>query len=172
MLFLLEEVYFGVKKMHETPRPPRANAPVLLERRFPSAIVRACCEKVYGKSIATGTYRNWRSWAGVKKAAKYFSFEQFCFVIAIAEVRRRTYPNAPELARPDIELIAKSVEIQEAISKTTQRLDEMGFVCGRDAVKALEDRGYKISRTNLYHKVPRFSALKVYRISYLESLVA
>lgn len=143
------------------------NGLLLKDRRFSSAIAKACCQKVYGRAIHPSTYRNWRSWAGVKKGVKDLSFEEFCFLVAIAEIRCRTFPVAPELSRVDVQTVADSVEIQAAIVAAIEKMDSLGFVYGRDAVKALSDRGLNVGRTNLYNLVPGFSASKIYRLDSL-----
>lgn len=151
-------------------REPRKYSLSIKARSLPSSIAKVCCERVYGKSIAPATWSNWRRWAGIGNRAREIDFDQFCFLVAIAEIRRRQFPSAhtSELIYDEVLTISQSIEVQSAASAAIREMDLRGFVWGRHAAIALAGKGLSVARSTLYEKVPGFSLDRIYPIEYLE----
>lgn len=151
-------------------KEPRKYSLSIKARSLPSSIAKVCCERVYGKSIAPATWSNWRRWAGISNRAREIDFDQFCFLVAIAEIRRRQFPvtHTSELIYAEVLAISQSVEVQLAVSGAIREMDFRGFVSGRHAAIALAEKGLSVARSTLYKKVPGFSLDRVYAIAYLE----
>lgn len=142
----------------------------LKQRQFPVAFAKKYASRIYGKIPASHTWSNWRSWAGVSEYASAVNFDQLCFLAAVATIR--SYHRRRELTRQEVNALACTVAIQEPLTNLIRYLDATGFVAGSDAIDALRARGVSTSFANLYRKVPRFSKQNVYKVSYLESLIA
>jgi hypothetical protein len=144
------------------------------ERTFPGAFVRSCCQHIYGDRLHSGTYHNWRLWAGVPKGRRRIDYGQFCRLAAIALIRSKQSPEdrVTELRESMISAIAGSIEMGDRIAEIVHRFDQLGWVMGSDASIALQSIGVEVSRATLYRNVPGFSAVKVYRIDYLKDMCA
>lgn len=141
---------------------------LMRERLFSSKVARISCEKVYGSSISQGAWSNWRSWAGVSRHNRLVRFDEFCLLIAIAHTRKSNQYG--ELFRGDIEDLANSLLVQEAVAAAIREMDFRGAIEGRNVEKALRKQGIHVSRATLYRKIPGFSMDNLYSIWYLEAM--
>lgn len=139
------------------------------QRYFPVSMVKAYASRIYGK-ISKNAWHNWRSWANVPKGAMLVTFDQFCFIAAIATLRTQ-HPRR-ELSRSEVQQIANSLDLQTSIAAVIEFMDNSGTIAGSDAIKALQIRGKRVSLRSLYRKIPAFSLHKFYSIEYLEKLLA
>jgi len=144
----------------------------LKSRIFASGMVKQYCTALYGKAIANDAWVKWREWAGLTRRRRSFTFEQFCFVAAIATIRSMGGYNKRQLRESEILKQANSVELQNCIAEAIAYLDALGVVSGFDAVEELQRRGIETNRRALSRKVPGFSCYGVYKVTYLERMVS
>lgn len=156
----------GIFKMHQT-------YPIdIKQRKFPTRMVRDCCSVIYGKPISRDAWTQWRRWSGVQARSRYLSFEQFCYLAAIAWIRGHQLQHGnprTELRRTEIDVIANGVELQSEIKRLLDIVD-VDRCIGRDAPLALAARGLDVSLRSLYRNVPGFNTQTVYKLDYLEEL--
>jgi hypothetical protein len=136
------------------------------DRLFSGVMVKAICDRTYESRISNEAWKNWRSWARVPKRGRAYTFEQFCFLYAIALIRSDEDHRYRQLGRKEIRRIAESVETQEMMAGFIEFFDQ-DLIVGKDAPIALATRGVKVSIKTLYKNVPGFSTGKVYRIEDL-----
>lgn len=138
------------------------------ERLFSSKVAKISCERIYGKKISRDAWTNWRSWAGISQRGRLIRFDEFCLLVAISYTRRSNQRG--ELFRGDIEDLANSLLVQEAVAAAIREMDFRGAVEGRNVEKALRKQGIHVSRATLYRKIPGFSMDNLYSIWYLEAM--
>jgi|GEM_PF-973770 len=136
-------------------------------RAFPGAMVRSICDRTYGSRISAEAWKNWRKWADVPQSKRAYTFEQFCFLYAIALIRSDENNRYRELRLREIAKIAESLETQELLAGFVQFFDSE-LIVGKDAPIALAARGVKVSLKSLYRNVPGFSTGKIYQVEHLK----
>jgi hypothetical protein len=139
----------------------------LKNRLFPCTVIKPACDLAYGREIAKNPWSNWREWAGVKKGDRFYRFDQFCFLYAIAKIRSDPKNRRRQLFRSEVESIKNSLETQELLAEYILYLDNTECIAGSDAIAALTNRGYNVSRATLYRRIPRFSYNRMYFVSDL-----
>lgn len=146
----------------------------LRDRRFPARMVRAYCDRVYGKTISDDGWNSWRKWIGVKRRSRTYSFDQFALIAAIAHIRSLpgNLRRKKNVLLFEVKRLAKQLEHQQRIADAIALCDSVGIISGQDAVTALSLKGIKTSRRSLYRKVPAFSTQKEYKLDYLARFVA
>jgi hypothetical protein len=132
---------------------------------FPSSVVRECCAKIYGKSISSHAWRNWRKWAGVQKGQKVIEVDCFIELAAIAELRRQR--QFSELRSSEVEAIVNKPQFQEKVMAAAAYLDRRNYIQGRDVLGLLSSYGLRVSRTSLYKRLPGFSVKAIYPVHYV-----
>jgi len=137
----------------------------LKQRVFPISIAKAYVVRIYNRNPSPDTWKNWREWAGISKGRMYISFDQFCFLAAIATIR--VCDRYRELNREEVEAMANSLAIQEPLAQLIYYIDSTEKVVGGDAIDALKARGIETTLRDLYRKVPKFSKQTIYPINYL-----
>lgn len=139
---------------------------VMRDRMLPGAMVRSICDRVYGSRISSEAWRNWREWADVPKHKRAYSFEQFCFLYAVASIRSNEFSRYRQLRSSEIRKISESIETQEMLAKFVEFFDT-DLIVGKDAPIALAARGVRVSLKTLYKNVPGFSTGKIYQVEHL-----
>lgn len=133
-----------------------------VERRFKRSIVRRACSAIYGSKISTVAWGNWKDWAGVDRRATDFSFDEFCMMCAIAQLRH-IHPYR-ELLKSEIVAIARSDAMLESLGGLIAMLDNAGVCVGWDILKVLELRGVSIDASELQSKLGRITPNAWYRV--------
>ena len=139
---------------------------ILRDRRFSGAMVRDVCNRVYGSRISRNAWANWRAWAGVRADKRTYTFDQFCFLFAVALIRSRQTNRYRELAKSEIIAIAQDDETIKTLGDFVDFFDSR-FVLGSDAPRLLAAKGVRVSMRTLYRNVPGFSMSKVYQVEHL-----
>ncbi len=139
---------------------------ILRDRRFSGAMVRGICDHVHGSHVSRNAWGNWRTWAGVRADTRSYTFEQFCFLFAIASIRSKEEDKYRQLYKGEIEKIAESPETENTIGDFVRFFDSQ-YVVGKDAPRRLAHDGVKVSARTLYRNVPGFNMNKIYRVEQL-----
>ena len=123
----------------------------LKERVFDRAFVRRSCEMVYGAAIAKDTWRNWKLWGGLDTSAVYFDFDAFCWLMAVATIRRqhRVSGQYPELKSSQISIVRDSLDLQTMIAELIATTDRAVVMRGYQLPKALESHGIQVTWKDL-----------------------
>ena len=136
-------------------------------RVFSGAMVRSICDRTYGSRISADAWKNWRSWADVSPSKRTYTFEQFCFLYAIALIRSDEESRYRQLREKEIIKVSESLETQELLAEFIKFFDSE-LVVGKDAPIALAVRGVRVSLKTLYKNVPGFSTGKIYQVEHLK----
>jgi len=148
------------------------NALDLPNRVFSTEFAKVFCRKTYGHRINKTTWCNWRSWADIPLRRRSCTYEQLCFLVAIAQVRGEDRDLGkgfyPELSCSRVKVLADDPSFQERIVSGVRFIDDSAIVMGRDAPRALRLNGVEASLRSLYRNVPNFSAQKMYQLSDLK----
>jgi len=148
------------------------NALDLPNRVFSTEFAKAFCRKIYGHRINKTTWANWRSWTGIPFRQRSCTYEQLCFLVAIAQIRGEDRNLGkgfyPELSRPKVRALAENPNFQERMVSGIRFIDDSAIVMGRDAPRALQLHGVETSLRSLYRNVPNFSAQKMYQLNELK----
>ena len=137
------------------------------DRAFSGAMVRSVCDRTYGSRISSDAWKNWREWADVLPTKRSYTFEQFCFLYAIALIRSDEVDRYRQLREREIIKISESLETQKMLAEFIKFFD-FELIVGKDAPIALAARGVKVSLKTLYKNVPGFSVGKIYQIEHLK----
>jgi len=140
---------------------------VLRDRVFPAKMVRGICEWIYKGTISRSAWTKWREWAKVSKESRSYTFEQFCFLYAVASIRAKEENRYRELWGGEVEAIAKSLETEEALGEFVRFFDSQ-YVVGKDAPRRLAHDGVRVSARTLYRNVPGFNMNKIYQVDHLK----
>jgi len=140
---------------------------VMRDRVLPGAMVRSICDRTYGSRISSEAWKNWREWADVSKSKRAYTFEQFCFLYAVALIRSNEEDRYRQLRRSEIRKISESLETQEVLAQFIEFFDA-DLIVGKDAPIALAARGVRVSLKTLYKNVPGFSTGKIYQVEHLK----
>ncbi|MGL5061078.1 MAG: hypothetical protein ACRC62_13980 [Microcoleus sp.] len=120
------------------------------ERTFDSPLVRRTCEKIYGSRVSPDAWTRWKGWAKVK--GKKYSFEQFCFMVAIAQCRHEN--RFAELSMKKLKAIAYSDATIQMIGSLVAYLDNEGWAMGWDILTALAAEGVDVDGATLKRVIP------------------
>jgi hypothetical protein len=123
----------------------------MFDRMFDRAFVKRSCQMVYGGPIAKDTWRNWKLWGGLDTSALYFNFDNFCWLMAIATIRRqhRICGQYPELKSSQIAIVRDSLDLQTMIGELIATTDRAAVMRGYQLPKALESHGIVVTWKNL-----------------------
>lgn len=136
-------------------------------REFYPELVTALVKAMYGKTPSNDAWKKWREWAGVGKRSKVYSWEQLCFILAIAAIRRRSPKNNPELNANQVALFAGDVAFQEKIANAIGEVDKVGIV-GRGIVSHYARQGLKVTEHQLRYRIDDFKAKRIYDEGFLK----
>jgi len=137
------------------------------ERKFYGEFVGVLVKAVYGRSPSSDTWKRWREWAGIAKRRKEYSWEQLCFMVAIAAVRKDSPRNYPEMDARRIQELANSLELQERVALAVAEKDKHGII-GREIIPHYRSLGLKIQRSRLYRAIPDFSTSHLYTLDVVK----
>lgn len=142
----------------------------LQQRTFTSEFVRRWVRGVYGGELQPATWNRWRTWAKMPKGVQTYTWEQLCFLSAIALIRYKDkvlgHSPTRQLCRSEVDLVANSLELQEPLAQIVRRMDAEGRVAGKDAPTVLG-----VDRATLYRNVPGFHTRNSYSVEYLRRFV-
>ena len=147
----------------------------LKQRVFTTDFAKVFCRKIYRFPINKATWGNWRRWSGIPARSRECSYEQLCFIVAIAYMRAeaREFGDGyyQELKSSDVENIATSPSFQQMIAEGISFIDGNGLIAGRDIPRFLRITGNTVTSRTLYRKIPGFSLNKVYKFSDIETAI-
>ena len=146
----------------------RSNGIDVKERVFAGVVARSLCERTYGGKISDDAWGNWRKWIKIPSYRREYTFQELCWLYAIAKLRSNPKNRYRQLGAVEINEIAKSLDTHEMIESLIHMIDESGIVLGKDAALALAANGVNVSTRTLYRNVPGFSTNKTYKVKELK----
>lgn len=130
----------------------RSNGPSFGARMFHSSMVRRACDHIYGRAMSDDSWRKWKVTIGLSGGDQEFTFEQFCQIGAIAQIKKKDSYKPIDMR--SVKVIGGSDRMIRQIGGLIQSIDDSGWAMGWGIADILGLRGVKVDRSTLKAAVP------------------